>query len=167
MKDTLDLLKDRRSIRSYEPTPVTEEQLQELLTCALYAPSALGRLPWHFVVVDSRPDLDWIAEQNNSYRAMRTAPLAIIVAGDVERASLWVEDCSAAAQNLLIAASAQGLGSCWCAIRNSEELSAAFAEKFNFPAGIRPFCVVAVGTASEHRDRPARSLDGRVHRGSF
>ena len=163
----LDLIKDRRSVRNYEPAPVTEEQLRELLTCALYAPSALGRLPCQFVVVDSRADLDWMAGQDNSYRSMRTAPLAILVAADVERASLWVEDCAAAAQNILLAATALGLGSCWCAIRNSEELSAAFAEKFNFPANVRPFCAVAVGTAAEHRERPARSLDGRVHRGSF
>jgi hypothetical protein len=109
--DTLDAIHTRRSIRKYLHTPVPPDVLQQVLSAAMYAPSACNQQPWQFVVLDDRKLLREVPKIN-SYAAMAAeAPVAILVCGDSSLETVpdyWVIDCSAAVQNLLLAAHALG-----------------------------------------------------------
>jgi nitroreductase len=115
--DALDMLFTRRSVRRYTDKPVSDQAIETILRAAMQAPSAVNRQPWHFVVIDDRKLLDRIPGFHPYSSFLREAPVAIVVCGDQERdgldASYWVQGCSAATENLLLAAHAEGLGACW------------------------------------------------------
>ena len=110
--DALDMLLSRRSIRKYGDKNVEEHKLQAMLRAAMAAPSAGNQQPWQFVVIRDRRTLDRVCEFHPYAQMCHEAALAILVCGDtgLERhEGFWVQDCSAATQNLLLAAHAQGL----------------------------------------------------------
>jgi nitroreductase len=114
MEDLLDLMESRRSIRDYTDEDVTDEQVQTMLKAAMAAPSAQDLCPWHFVVVRKRKKLDKLAEIHKYASMLKKAPVGIVVCGDRKESKRhWVEDAGAATQNLLLAATALGLGSAW------------------------------------------------------
>jgi nitroreductase len=116
--EKLGFIFERRSIRVYAPGEVSEEQVQKLLTAAMAAPSAAAKYPWRFVVVRKRQTLSRIAAVLPYGQMLESAALGIAVCGDVEMAhdgqiSYLLQDCSAAVENLLLAAHILGLGACW------------------------------------------------------
>jgi nitroreductase len=117
--NTLDAIHNRRSIRKYLDKPVPPDVLRQVLSAAMYAPSACNQQPWQFVVLDDRKLLREVPKIN-SYAAMAAqAPVAILVCGDSSLETVpgyWVIDCSAAVQNLLLAAHALGLGAVWTGV---------------------------------------------------
>ena len=107
---------DRRSIRKYTDQPVPDKLVETLLRAAMSAPSAGNQQPWHFVVIRDRAILDAVPGFHPYARMMVKAPVAILVCGDgdLEKSKgFWVEDCSAATENVLIEAQELGLGSVW------------------------------------------------------
>ena len=111
----MDFILTRRSIRQYTDRPVSDELVTQLLRAAMAAPSAKNQQPWHFVVVRDRELLEVIA-QSTPYSGMtRAAQLAVVIcaAPDERDPGYWPQDCSAATENLLIAANALGLGAVW------------------------------------------------------
>ncbi|RME95682.1 MAG: nitroreductase family protein, partial [Verrucomicrobia bacterium] len=124
--EALECLFARRSIRVYRPGEVTDEQLRTLLEAAMAAPSAVARDPWRFVVVRQRENLNRLAEHLSNGSMLHQASLAIVVCGDIEAAhdrqlSFLLQDCSAAIENILLAAQALGLGTCWLGIHPREQ----------------------------------------------
>jgi nitroreductase len=114
----------RRSIRKYTSKAVPQDVINEMLKAAMYAPSAGNAQPWHFVVLTRRDMLDKAAEVHPHAQMAKQAPLAILVCVhlDLEKyPGNWVADCSAATQNLLLAAHEQGLGSVWCGVYPNEQ----------------------------------------------
>ena len=115
-----EVLQKRRSVRKFTREPVPEEAIHELLHAAMSGPSACNRMPWEFFVVTAPDILEKLrkASRFTNYQA----PLAIIVAGNLSRAlpmqlaEYWVQDCSAATENLLLRATDLGLGAVWCGI---------------------------------------------------
>src|SRR5664280_1279752 len=108
----------RRSVRRYSGEPVSDAEIRDLLEAAMAAPSACAKDPWHFVVVRGRAVLDKLADALPNGPMLRQADAAIVVCGDLARAqrnmeSYLIQDCSAAVQNLLLAATSLGLGACW------------------------------------------------------
>ena len=104
--ETLDAIRTRRSVRRYLPDPVDESTLHSLLEAAMQAPSAANEQPWHFVVIDDRSMLDAIPTFSPYARPVRGAPLGILVCADTRSLVLpgfWIQDCSAAIENLLLA----------------------------------------------------------------
>ncbi len=150
---------DRRSIRRFTDQPIDNETIKNILTAAMYAPSAVNLQPWHFVVIDQRPMMEKIMEIHPHARMLRTASHAVVVCGDIHLQhadGYWVVDCGAATQNLLLAAHALELGSCWVGIHPREERKAAFSRLLSLPSHVLPFALVALGYPEEHKPRPER-----------
>ena len=115
-----DALLKRRSIRKYLDKEVSDEMIEELLHAAMSGPSACNRRPWIFYVIK---DQDKLSELRKASRfSNMNAPLAIVVVGDLSRSlplqlkDFWIQDCSAATENILLRATDLGLGSLWCGI---------------------------------------------------
>ncbi|MFQ6102414.1 MAG: nitroreductase family protein [Anaerolineae bacterium] len=158
----------RRSIRKYTAEPVDEEDVNTLLEAAMAAPSSSNRKPWHFVVVTDRRTLDALAEVHPYGKMLFEAVLCISVCGDPtisERS--WVQDCSAATENLLLAATALGLGAVWLGVHPMEERVAAIREVLNIPETIVPLNLIPIGHPAEEKELRTQYDETRVHRGRW
>lgn len=161
---SLEMIFARRSIRRFTSEPVGKEQESELLKAAMAAPSASNLQPWHFVVVRERSTLDRIAAAHPHAEMLREATLCVAVLGDpAVNGEYWIIDCSAATQNLLLAATALGLGACWLGMHPREERKTALREILSLPANMEILSLVALGHPAE--DKPPRSQfeAARVH----
>jgi len=141
---------NRRSIRSYRSDAVTEEQIEQVLRAAMAAPSAGNQQPWEFIVVTDRAALTKITEVHPYSKMLHEAPVAIVVCGNKSRekhAEFWVQDCSAAVQNLLLEATHQGLGTVWLGVHPRQDRVEGLKKLFNLPEPVIPFAVVALGYA--------------------
>lgn len=148
----LDAIFTRTSIRSYEPDhAVSRDTVEILLRAAMSAPSAVNKQPWAFVVLDTREALDSLAEVLPYAKMLTHAPLAIVPCGDMNKAiegegrDFWIQDVSAATENMLIAAHALGLGAVWTGVYPDLERVKAVKERLGMPDNIIPLCVVPVG----------------------
>ena len=162
----------RRSVRRYSGEPVTDAELRDLLEAAMAAPSAVARDPWHFVVVRGRAALDKLADVLPNGPMLRQADAAIVVCGDLARThrnleSYLIQDCSAAVQNILLAASMLGLGACWLGVHPNEERMGPIRQQFGIPAAILPFAAIALGRPAEFPDPRTRFRAEAVHQGQW
>ena len=148
------IINTRRSIRKYDPSvPVTKEQLDSLMEAAMLAPSARNMRPWEFIAVTKREILDEFSEIHPYAEMCKTATAAIIVVAlpQTEPAvGYYPQDCGAATQNILLRAVELGLGTCWCGVYPREERVANFRRLFDIPEPKIPFCLIAIGTPTEH-----------------
>jgi len=159
----IDLIKRRRSIREYASEPVTEAEVRQLLEAAMAAPSANNRQPWHFVLVRDEATKAQLARTHRWSGMIARAPLAIAVCGERERSGHWVEDTSAATENLLLAATALDLGAVWIGIHPDDQREAHVQSVLGIPKEIGVLCLVALGRPVEHKP-PRQNYDrGRVH----
>ncbi len=146
----------RTSIRSYTDRAVSADTVEMLLRAGMAAPTAINAQPWHFVVVNERAKLDELAGTNRHGDMLRQAPLAIVVCGNMEKAmqgpgqAFWIQDCSAATENILLAAHALGLGAVWTGCYPMEERVAAVSEVLGLPETIVPLCVIVMGYSNEN-----------------
>nr|WP_294515375.1 nitroreductase family protein [uncultured Bilophila sp.] len=164
--DAFDVLHTRRSIRQYNAEPVDEATVRELLEAAMSAPTAGGIQPWRFVVITDRGLLDTIADIHPYAGIIKQAPLAILVCGDTSSAHYgpyWVQDCSAAMQNLLLAARAKELASLWCGIHTSHDREKAFCELFGLPENVSPLGLAIIGHSDAPFVRKERYDETKVH----
>lgn len=163
---SLEAIFARRSIRKYTDEPVSDEQLTQLLRAAMAAPSAGNQQPWQFVVIRDRNTLDAVPKFHPYSAMLAEAPLAVLVCGDLERETVkgyWVQDCSAAVENLLIAASAIGLGAVWLGVHPVSEREDGCRKLLGIPANVVPFAIVSIGHPDEQK-APADRYDAeRVH----
>lgn len=146
--DLLKAIHTRRSVRQFTDTPVTAEQLETLLRAAMAAPSAGNQQSWRFVVVRDAATRARLAEATPYSSPAGRAPLVIVVLGDTrdnKHPGYWVQDCSAAAENLLLAAHGIGLGGVWMAVHPVVERVRNVAEVVGPPEGVVPMCMIAVG----------------------
>ena len=160
----------RRSIRKYTDAVVSVEQRDMLLKAAMNAPSAGNQQPWQFVVVDERAVLDGIPAIHPYSQMLKEASLAILVCGDLSKerfAGYWVQDCSAAAENLLLAAEALGLGAVWLGVYPVNERVDKFKAMFNLPETVIPLGLIAVGHPAESKPANDKFDATRVHFNKF
>jgi nitroreductase len=162
--DALLAILSRRSIRKYTAQALSAKTVQTLLEAAMAAPSANNTQPWHFVVVTERATLTTLAAVLPHGQMLKQAPLAIAVCAEVatdERT--WVQDCSAATENILVAAQALGLGGVWLGVYPREERVAGVAQALCLPAGVTPLCVLSLGYPAEEKGPAGRYDATRVH----
>ena len=153
--DIIEHIKRRRSIRSYTTEDVSDEQVRLLLEAAMAAPSAHNSQPWAFVVVRD-DELRRELSVSHQYADMASeAPVVFAVVGDPALSDHWVEDCSAATENLLLAADGIGLGAVWVGIYPGEEREDAVGGILGIPPNLRILCLVPVGHPAE--EKPART----------
>ena len=146
----LENILSRKSVRQYTNEPVSEEHIQTLLKAAMAAPSAVNYQPWRFVVVTEREQLDAMAEVLPFARMLKQAPLAIVVCGETlwfegKENIFWQQDCSAATQNLLLAAEALGLGAVWTGVYPDPQRSAELSAFLGLPETVQPLCAIPIG----------------------
>ena len=144
----------RRSIRVYSPGEVSEATVTRLLEAAMAAPSAMTKDPWRFVTVRDRGTLSKLAALHPGAAMLSSAAMAIVVCGDLDTAferqiSYLLQDCSAAIENLLLAAHAQGLGACWVGIHPGEPLIKRVKELLSLPAAFIPVAAISLGQPGE------------------
>jgi len=162
----------RRSVRQYSGQPVTDAEIRDLLESAMAAPSAMAKDPWNFVVVRGRAELDKLAEALPNGPMLRQADAAIVICGDLARAhrnleSYLIQDCSAAMENLLLAATLLGLGACWLGVHPNAERMTPLRQQFGIPAEILPFAAIALGRPAEFPELRTRFRADAVHQGKW
>lgn len=155
----------RRSIREYTKEKVSEKDVKTLLEAAMAAPSASNLKPWHFIVVTSRQMLDNLAKIHPYGKMLVKAPLCIVVCGDTKISPLfWVVDCSLAAENLLLAVTALGLGAVWLGAYPGEERINPMRKILNIPENIVPLNLICIGHPAEKKESRTQYDELRVHR---
>lgn len=137
-----------------------------ILKAAMAAPSANNRQPWYFIVVDDRDKMLEITKHHPYSNMLHTASACIVVVGDTST-DYWVQDCSAATENMLLAIANIGLGGVWLGIYPRKERVDALREIFNIPEHMTPLCVVAVGVPDEKKERVDRFDPNRIYKNSW
>ena len=148
----LDAIYTRTSVRQYDASrAIAKDTVDMILRAAMSAPTAVNRQPWAFVVIDKREILDSLAEGLPYAKMLKHAPLAIIPCGDLDKAlegdgqAFWIQDVSAATENMLIAAHALGLGAVWTGVYPDMERVNDVRKVLGMPDEIIPLCVVPMG----------------------
>ena len=166
-KAVLENIAERKSVRKYLNKSVEEDKIDAMVKAGMAAPSGMDRRPWEFVVVTDREALDSMAAKLPYAKMLTNAPLAIVVCGDTTRSSYWYLDCSAATQNVLLAAEALGLGAVWTAAYPYEDRIDVVRQNTGLPENIVPLCVIPIG----YPDGPQKAKDKfdlqRVHRNKY
>jgi nitroreductase len=165
--DAMEALFSRRSIRKYTAKTIEEDVLREILEAAMSAPSAGNQQPWHFVIINDREILNEVPKFHPHSLMLKEAPLAIVVCGDPtleKHIGYWVQDCSAATENLLIAIHAKGLGAVWLGIYPREERVTGLRKLLAIPEHVIPFSLVPIGHPAETKPlRPDRYHELKIH----
>lgn len=175
MNEVIGVIKKRRSVRAFQDKQINEDELQAILEAGLWAPSAHNTQPWHFTVIQD-PDLighistvctqdmakspvEWMVRMGQSGRSIfYNAPTVIIVSGKKEDLFEPLIDCSAATQNLLLAAESLDIGACWIGLIRFFFEHAEEVKKLQLPEGYKPFYAVSLGyKIRPNGDGPVRS----------
>ena len=160
MNETLKTIMNRKSVRAYTSASVSEEQLMTLVKAGMAAPTAVDCRPWDFVVITDKAVLKQLADVLPYAKMAASAGAAIVVTGDPKRqfggesASFWMLDCSAATENILLAAESMGLGAVWTALYPDTERMSAARKILGIPGDIMPLNLIPVGVpAGENKPK--------------
>lgn len=173
--DLLQILLNRRSVRTYTEESIGEEELKKILYAGLLSPTGRNRKPWEFIVIEDKQDLEKMAKSRIAGAGMLAgAAAAIIVLGDEEQTDVWSEDCSIAMSNMHLMASSLGIGSCWIQGRLREALEGVSTEDylrnmFGFPENMKLEAILSLGMPD--KSSVPHTLDEvdetKIHRGKY
>lgn len=156
----------RTSVRQYTDRQISADTLETLLKAGMAAPTAVNKQPWAFVVTTGRDALDSLATLQPR---LKTAAAAITVCGDMTRAiegegrDFWVQDCSAATENILLAAHALGLGAVWTGVYPIAERIDNVSHALALPDSVVPMCIIAVGYPVADQEPKDKWDPSKVH----
>ena len=156
----------RRSIRKYTQDAIPDDIIKKLLEAGMSAPSAGNQRPWHFVVIKDKEALAKLADASPYSKMTKDAPVAILVCGDLElesRKGYWVQDCSAATENILIEIAENNLGAVWLGMYPREERVEYIRRLLNIPDHVVPFALIPVGYPAETKETSSRYDESKVH----
>lgn len=159
----LGAIERRRSIRQYTREAVTDDQVRTLLEAAMAAPSARGLDPWEFIVVRDAELRRQLAQVHRFASMAADAPVVIVVCGNERLSDHWVEDCSAATENLLLQATDMGLGGVWVAAYPRVEREQRIRQLLGVPPSLRVLCLVPVGHPAEQKPPRTRFDPAKIH----
>lgn len=174
--DALECIMTRYSLRAYSSRPVADSIVEKILRAGMAAPTAMRMQPWEMVVVTEQPLKDSIASVSKGMAMIKDAPLVVAVCGNTNRfiegesaaaGGFWIEDCSAAAENILLAAHAIGLGGVWCGVYPVDERVEHMRRILNLPDTIVPFNVMAIGYPEAAGAPKDKWNPSRVHYNRF
>ncbi len=146
--DIFEAIFTRRSIRKFLDKAVSDADVTRLLEAAMAAPSAGNAQAWRFIVIRKQEHRDAIAKHHPYAQMAKQAPVCIAVCADVtaeKYAGFWPQDCSAAIQNMLLAARALGIGTVWTGIHPVEERASALKSYFKLPDHVEMLGIVVCG----------------------
>lgn len=168
LKDSL--IYRRHSVRKYKADPIAQEHLEHILHAGMAGPSAHNMQPWSFVVIDDRGLLNAIADFHRYAKMLYEASAAILVCAvreTTQKDPFYQQDIGAAIENMLLAATECGVGSCWCGVHPRSEVEKPFVELLRIPEGIFPFAIVALGYMGSEPAASDRFDATRVHRNGW
>ncbi len=169
MNETIENIIKRRSIRSFKKDPVPMEYLEKIVECGTYAANGMSMQPWHFTVISKREVLDKIAEENRrallnpkngagrqgvgdpDFDLFWGAPAAVIISGETEGVYVAAA-CANATQNMAVAATSLGLGSCYLTsikLPLSTEQGVRLKKDLGIPSGYVPLFALTLGYTNE------------------
>ena len=159
----------RVSVREFTGEKISEAQIDTLLRAAMAAPSAINKQPWAFIVVTYEAIIARLGKALPYSRCSNHPAVAIIPCGDLskaiegEMANFWINDVSAATENLLLAAHAMGLGAVWTGLHPDMNRAKMVQDMLNLPEHIIPLCVVPVGVPAENPDIKDKYKPENIH----
>lgn len=157
----------RTSIRQFTDQPVAKDTLDLLVKAGMAAPSAMDARPWAYIIVTEREILDSL-NAIKPYFNLKTATAAIVVCGDLSKTKegatdYWVQDCSAATENILLAAHAYGLGAVWCGVYPNHEIVSGVSRILDIPENVIPLNVVTLGYPDENPEPKDKYNTANIH----
>ena len=158
----------RTSIRQFTSQPIAKDTLVSIVKAGMAAPSAVNLQPWSFIIVDEPEVLNKLNEAH-PYSNLKTATAAIIVCGlpdktdNEEIRAYWVQDCSAASENILLAAHAYGLGAVWCGVYPNAERVAAISSVLDIPENVIPLNIITMGYPAENPEPKDKFKNENIH----
>jgi Nitroreductase len=169
--NVLEAIHARTSIRKYQDKAVPREVVLELFKAGMAAPTAKNAQPWHFMAITEKDTLAAIAAHLPFGKMLPTAPLGIMVAGDVEimeqatpgYPEYWVVDCSAACENIALAAVELGLGTVWLGVHPIPERVRGLKETLKLPDNILPLCMLSIGYPAAEGKPKDKFKEDRIH----
>jgi nitroreductase len=168
--DAITCIHTRRSIRKFEKRAVSDELIKQVLEAGMMAPSAGNQQPWQFLVI-TEPALLAQIPKVHPYAAMAPeSAVSILVCGDLrleKHRGFWVQDCSAAVQNMLLAAHALGLAGVWTGVYPNEERVSGFRELFKLPDHVVPLALLPFGYPAQESERVDRFRPERIHKNQW
>lgn len=145
----------RSSVRSYTSEPIEDELLERIVKAGMAAPTAMNKQPWKFVIMSDKEAMTNLSEYLPNAKMMPTAAAAIVVCGDLDKAlpgltqEYWIQDTSAATENILLAAHGFGLGAVWTGGYPNPDRVTAIKAALNMPENLIPLCVIVLGHPSQ------------------
>lgn len=164
--DAIEAILSRRSIRKYIKKAIPVKLIKNLLKAAMSAPSAGNEQPWHFIVINNPKILSEIPTFHNHAQMLKEASVGILVCCDknLEKyEGMGIQDCSAATENILIAAQAMGLGSVWLGVYPRIERINGLKNLLNIPDHVIPFSLISIGYPAEQKPKVNRYNESRIH----
>lgn len=156
----------RRSIRKYKDTEVDDSVILEIIRAGMNAPSAGDARPWHFIIIRDCEKLVMINRVHPYSKMLLEVKTAILICGDPsleKHEGFWVQDCSAAVQNMLLMTDYFGLGSVWLGVYPLKDRIDGIRKIFNIPEGIIPFAVLPVGFPAETKPENNKFDESKIH----
>ena len=167
--EAIDNLMTRVSVRQFTGEKISAEQIDTLLRAAMAAPSAINRQPWAFIVVTDEALLAQMGEALPFSRCNNHPACAIVPCGDLTKAiegemgAFWINDVSAATENLLLAAHAMGLGAVWTGLHPDMNRVGLVQSMLGLPEHIVPLCIVPVGKPAEQPEIKDKYRTDNIH----
>lgn len=164
--DLFDALLNRRSIRKYKKQAVANNVLEKIIEYGMYAPSAVNKQPWHFLIFRDENSIKKLTEVHPNANMLKNASVGILICFDKELQhdeGYGPIDCSAATQNMLLAAHGLGLGACWIGIYPRQQRIDVLHKAFKLPEHVIPFAVISIGYPNELKTKPERLKKYRIH----
>lgn len=173
----MNVIFERRSVRGFLPKAVESDKIERILKAGFEAPSAHNRRPWEFIVITVAEDRKAIAAMSPYAKMLGEAPAAIVPCANLKLGSpggddlvedtWWVQDLSAATENILLQVVEEGLGGVWLGWYPEKSRLAAFSERFGLPGHIIPFSIIALGYPAVPPVPADRFDPARVHYGAY
>jgi len=164
--DSLKCIFTRRSIRKYTTKDIDLDSLKTIIEAGMYAPSARNQQAWHFLLIKNKTLLKKLSEIHPHGKMLENANAAILVCYDTNiefSKGYGAVDCSAATQNILLAAHSMGIGSVWLGVYPRQERMKDISLMFNLPENINPFSLISIGYSAEIISQPERFKEDRIH----
>ena len=166
----LEIIKNRRSIRTYIDKKVEESKIIEILKAAMQAPSSKNAQPWEFVIIDNKEILRQLSKSQHRAKHIEHAPVCIAVLGNRERflkPGKWMQDLGACTQNVLLEATNQGLASCWVGTFPKVKVVNKVRDALNLPENLVPYALIPIGYSEENHEFIDRFDQNKIHRNLY
>lgn len=164
----LDNILTRTSIREFTSQPIPKDTLLSIVRAGMAAPSAVNLQPWNFIIIDEPETLQNL-NSVHPYANLKTATAAIVVCGLLDKGdnesirAYWVQDCSAATENILLAAHAYGIGAVWCGVYPNPERIPAVKEVLGIPENVEPLNIITMGFPAQHPEPKDKWREDNIH----